>query len=475
MTGTSINDLKSYFSQADPVANLKAKAPKEGENSFSKAMSEAQARPVSVDDKAGFQGVAQRNTQGKTEVQNAGRKDLKEQVNSEPAEKGAEKAEDNEAYGKVSEKIDKIKKAIKDEFSVTDEELASAMEALGISDFALLNTEDVKALMMEITGTENAVDLLTDGELLESINDVTAFVEQTVDSLKEELSITDEQFSGLINRLEALSQEDLQAAVSPEAETGENESKPDPLASAGPFDSKAYRADEGTPSNERLADSAESLSAKMTQGNQAIKKSADPGEQSGEQGNANAENGAAVPQTIVQTEVNGAGEVVETVRYSSYSENAEIVNQVTEQIKVNISSESTSMEMMLHPASLGAVNIQVTQQGDILHAQILVQNEQVKDAIAGQMEQLLKTFAEQGQKVTEIDVSVANYNLEHGLNQNGGGQGNNEHQGSLGARQARRVFDLNALTDEDMDELSEDERLAAEVMSMSGISVEYRA
>ena len=153
------------------------------------------------------------------------------------------------------------------------------------------------------------------------------------------------------------------------------------------------------------------------------------------------------------------------------------MNQVTEQIKVNISSDSTSMEMMLHPASLGAVNIQVTQQGNILHAQILVQNEQVKDAIAGQMEQLLKTFEEQGQKVTEIDVSVANYNLEHGLDQNqngqnGTGNGNGE---SAGSRRLRRTLDLNALSDDDIAELSDDDRLQAEVMSMSGTSVEYRA
>ena len=113
----------------------------------------------------------------------------------------------------------------------------------------------------------------------------------------------------------------------------------------------------------------------------------------------------------------------------------------------------------------------------MLHARILVQNEQVREVIAGQMEQLLKTFEEQGQKVTEIDVSVANYNLEHGFQQSPQEQGSNPgRQGeSDGSRRLRRTLDLNALSDEDISELSDEERLQTEVMSMSGTSVEYRA
>ena len=47
MTGTSINDLKSYFSQTDGQIGL-PKAPKDGEDSFTMVMAHAQGKNLSA-------------------------------------------------------------------------------------------------------------------------------------------------------------------------------------------------------------------------------------------------------------------------------------------------------------------------------------------------------------------------------------------------------------------------------------------
>ena len=482
MTGTSINDLKSFFSQNDPSFSvIRSPGQQEGENSFSKAMAEAQTRPVNQGSAGEFQGMEDRRGQGRLEVDRTGRQEVDQRTDragkeatdrTEGAAKDSQALDDGDAGQELKARIDKIRKAIKDQLGISDEELNAAMESLNLAAAELLNPDIVKAVMMEASGIDNPVDLLTNEELLSGINSVLSEVADIVNEFKEEFSLSDEEFADvaakLLNDEEAVPAQVVYGEA--EAETGDLKERPSSLEK--PLQEPAKGATEGKdPSQALQNENSQTVSFKQDPKKNAFGQ---------EQGHGNENEGAQLqmPQTVVQTEVTQTGEVVETVRsYSSYASEAEIVGQVTEQIRMNISPEKTSMEMMLHPASLGAVNIQVTQQGDMLHARILVQNEQVREAIAGQMEQLLKTFEEQGQKVTEIDVSVANYNLEHGFQQSPQEQGSNPgRQGeSDGSRRLRRTLDLNALSDEDISELSDEERLQTEVMSMSGTSVEYRA
>ena len=487
MTGTSINDLKSFFTQTDGQQVIAPKAPKDGEDSFTKAMAQAQGKNLSAltaspkaDTSQGLAGVEQAGGSSAPARVNKNenlRRDMdSKKVNDTETTK---KTDDKDMDDKISEKVDEVKKQIRDELGITDEQLLAAMEALNMTDGDLLNVDSVKDLMMELSGIDNAVDLLTNEDVLSSINTVTDLVSESVADLKEEFGADDEMFAGILERFgenqkEGISLENLEAGEPTELDpsvleraAGNRSAREDGVSEEKPED--ALKA-ENTKGSDKLAgaqDAAQKLS-KTQNSEDTQNESMNEGENGQEQ--------LAMPQTVVQTDVTSTGEVVQTVReYSSYAENAEIVNQVTEQIRVNISSDSTSMEMMLHPASLGAVNIQVTQQGDILHAQILVQNEAVKDALSGQLEQLLKTFEEQGQKVTEVEVSVANYNLERGLDQGQGQAEQNSQSGGNGGRRVRRAFDLNAMSDEDYEELDEEDRLAAEVLSMNGASVEYHA
>ena len=487
MTGASINDLKSFFSQNDPSFSvIRSPGQQEGDNSFSKAMSEARTRPVNQQESGGFQGVEDKRGQGRLEVERTGRQEVEQRsdkaVNGQADNTGAEKdvsgLDEGNVRQELRERIEKIRKAIKDQLGISDEELNAAMENLNLATAELLNPDSVKALMMEVSGIDNPVDLLTNEELLSGINSVLSEVSDIISEFKQEFSLSDEEFAAIAAELENSDEAVLMQAGADfgdalEGPSDETEDlKERPVEAEKPVQGAAKDGAEAK-------DTADVL---QSENSQSIAFKQDP-KKNGfgqEQGRGNENEGAQLqmPQTIVQTEVTQTGEVVETVRsYSSYTSETEIIGQVTEQIRMNISPEKTSMEMMLHPASLGAVNIQVTQQGDMLHARILVQNEQVREAIAGQMEQLLKTFEEQGQKVTEIDVSVANYNLEHGFHQNPEDQGSNPgRQGeSDGSRRLRRTLDLNALTDEDISELSDEDRLKTEVMSMSGTSVEYRA
>ena len=161
----------------------------------------------------------------------------------------------------------------------------------------------------------------------------------------------------------------------------------------------------------------------------------------------------------------------------SYVDNEDIFRQVTDSIKVNITEDATSMELQLHPASLGTVNLQIASNGGVVTAHLLVQNEAVKNVLEGQLVQLLQTFEEQGQKVEAIEVSVAGYDLDRSLNQNTGSDGSDrqERRTEGVGRTTRRRLNLNELEEEDLEELTEEEQLAAEMMAANGGSVDYTA
>ena len=179
--------------------------------------------------------------------------------------------------------------------------------------------------------------------------------------------------------------------------------------------------------------------------------------------------------TVVNTEVNNLGEIVETVTTYSNADADSIMSQVTQSIRVNYSAETTSMEMQLHPASLGTVNMNIASTSGVVTAQILVENEAVKAALESQLITLQQTFEDQGMKVEAVEVTVANYDLNKGTGsdtENGNSERESARAGRVGTR---RRINLNDLEEADIEELSEEEQIAADMMARSGNSVDYQA
>ena len=91
----------------------------------------------------------------------------------------------------------------------------------------------------------------------------------------------------------------------------------------------------------------------------------------------------------------------------------QIVEQVVNQVKIRVMPETTSMELQLHPASLGRVNLQVSSTNGTATAVLTVENQIAKEALESQMITLKETFAEQGLKVDAVEVTVSEFGLDH--------------------------------------------------------------
>ncbi len=102
-----------------------------------------------------------------------------------------------------------------------------------------------------------------------------------------------------------------------------------------------------------------------------------------------------------------------------------IVEQVVSQVRVRVMSGTTSMELQLHPASLGKVALQVTTTAvGTATATLTVENQAAKAALESQMITLKETFEQQGLKVDAVEVTVSEFGLDHQGRQAGDNQQN---------------------------------------------------
>jgi flagellar hook-length control protein FliK len=153
----------------------------------------------------------------------------------------------------------------------------------------------------------------------------------------------------------------------------------------------------------------------------------------------------------------------------------DIINQITEHMKVNIKEEMTSMEIQLHPASLGTVKVMVEQaQGGGVTAKFTASTQEAGAALQTQLMQLRQQLDEQGIKVNAVEVTVDAHAFEQNLE-----QGNQQNASEQETKRQSRIRRINLgdpdLLQEDTLELDEETRLAAEMMAANGQTVDYMA
>lgn len=395
--------------------------------------------------------------QTKTVVEKPGRKDLEQQKNDSPVEDSIDK----DPIDAVSETVVEIKDAIREKFSITDEELAAVMETLNMTMTDLLNPDLLKDLMIALNGQEDIMSALTDEVLYTDMKEIVNLATDMTDEIKETFNLNEEDFAKLIDEVKA--QEMPEVIAEEEAPIVQEE----PVRRAPEIRVEVNRSEEVRTADPIVTQTDNTDNQTQVVSNTSSGKNLMQEEETDEEASAK----MSQPQqtsTTVQ-----AGDVVQTVRtFTTYTDGQEIVRQVTDFIKVNISPEETSMEMQLHPASLGTIHMNVASVNGVVTAQLLVQSETVKEALEAQLIQLQETFNEQGTKVEAVEVAVASYDLDRGPFQDRDDR--QDRQNADDHRNRRRV-NLN-LNDLNADEpLSEEDQLAKDVMEMNGTSVDFSA
>ncbi len=450
MKATSVADVNSLFTKQGGTVDRTSSADRTASDglSFARCMSDTAGKSVKSDSNS--ESVKQQ----KTVVEKTGRKDLKDQT-TERTEDTKGTAGKKEKIDRIPQKANEVKEAIINEFDISEEELNAVMETMNISVPDLLNTDVLKELLLQIGGKEDAVTLLTDENLYQKMMNMIDLVSDFTETLQSELDLSDEEFNQIVEAMKQSGETQQKTEITPERE----QDRKAPVIEVEINRSEESRVSEGVNAIAETGtrrNGSEQLMSQNRSGNE---------EEAGQT--------AQQPQVTQSVETHQIGEVVETVRhFSSYVNGEEIVNQVKDFIKVNISPETTSMELQLHPASLGTVYMNITSQNGIVTAQLLVQSEAVRESLEAQMLVLKETMEEQGTRVEAVEVAVASYDLDRGPFQD-----RDDRQERQNADRGRKRINLN-LNDTEADDLAnlnEEDQLARHVMEMNGTSVDFSA
>lgn len=420
--------------------------------------------------------------------------DIRFKDNSVPA---ARKSDINDkisdVVSQVDAKADNIKDIIKEQLNISDEEIESVMEQLGFTFMDLLDPQNLADFVSEIKGSLDLTDMIVDPDfqqLMLSMSSVKQEIAQVCD-------IDSEQMDEIISVMEAVTEPDNGSSDEnfgiDISEIAENVSQSEEAVSEKIQDTD-NQTDEMPATDD---DIVTVVTDKTTDGSEAGQYA----DGNSDSADGNTEEKAEEPDfaadqrkaDILSEKVsdNNAGKATFTVDngirnvqtpetpFSAVSQASgkvdilDIIQQVTEQLKVSMTSDETSMEMQLNPENLGKIYVNVSQKNSQITAHMMVMNEVVREALESQLGNLRETLSQAGVKVDAVEVTVASHEFEQNLEQNSSKeQKQQEQSGSF--KSTRKNINMSSL-DEMSGIMTEEENLVAQIMHDNGNSVDFMA
>jgi len=379
----------------------------------------------------------------------------------------------DDTAGKVRESAEEIKEEVAASMDVTTEDVETAMANLGLSMIDLLNPDNMTELVVELSGGEDAVSILTDENLYSTLDNLKGFAEDVANNLMNELDLSQEAFGEVLLQTEALTEQIsiTDADLKPEMVTTDET----PLEGMKDFKVTTTINGEQVTMDVTVDDTTGSQVATYQTMGGDNEKSSDGDAQKENDENDSSGRESLYTQTLQTNNEYQPSDVSDV--FADQIEHgpspAEIAEQIMDNMKANLKPEMTELEMSLHPASLGNVRVNLSAHEGQITAQFIAQDETVKNAIETQMIQLTKQFEEQGIRVEHVEVSVADYRFSQNENQSGQEHGSEQQAGKPKTGRIRRI-DMSAFdSDTDLDELEDSDRIAAEMMAHDGNTVDY--
>lgn len=455
MTGASVKDVGLNFVGVSPAA--------QGQN----------AKSVS---QSGFQRVWDKQS-GKGNADNAA-KDAQNPVKKAPGDSlkardehlsrgvGAERktetakpleelSEDgmNEAMAVLGTAAAEIPVQVADILGVSLEEVQSAMQELGLDSLELLQPGQLGQLVLTLGGAEDACALLTDETLCSAYQELMELQKETLRAAGEELGLEEPQVAELLAGLEE------QAAEMPQSSARQPEIRIEEPAA-------------GEEAGEQSEDGVQTLTqdtASRTEQKDTPQPESGSGEGRRQENTDRGETQNPFLQNLKAAQTQP--EVRQTMQSASPwdTDTQDIMRQIMDYMKVQEKADTSDLEMQLHPASLGTLQIHVASKGGVVTANFIAQNEAVKAALESQMIQLQENFEEQGIKVSAIEVTVQAHSFEENLEQ---GRGSGQNQTSDRRTRTRRINLNETLSMEGMEQA---DALAADMLAAGGNTVDYTA
>ncbi len=385
-----------------------------------------------------------KETEAATEVQDS------EEVSKEETEViSKEQTEEVLSKEELEKAVAELMTTIQEVMNVSPQQLQSALDELGITAEELLDTKNIQTLVVALTEGADELSVMTNEAVFTNVQEITAKAEELLTDLSVKTGMSFEEIQTAIAKMSQ-----------PQTEMVSEE--PVVYQAAAPSDSVSTEERAVVLENNQL----EHMQAAVVNRTEDV---AQNSTNDNMQRNANDQQ-----MTFAQTVVDQLEQAVaktETVTTSYTTTTESVMNQIQDAIRVIQTQDMTEMELQLHPASLGSLRIQIAAKEGVITAVFTTENEAVRAALESQLVTLKENFAQQGVRVEAVEVTVASHAFEQNLN------GDENHAGEQTANEKKKGSRRITLSDMTMDnieeELSDEDRIVAEMMKENGNTVDY--
>lgn len=375
---------------------------------------------------------------------------------TETTRTGAEKAKQNEAPQETESddlKAELLSNKLKKLLNVDDETLQNLLQTAGLTMQDLLDPATMKDFILRINDA-TSVDLLID----ESLNNL---MQQAIQLLDEVLQVSDDtMLAGELSVDELLPEEPVTAQTE-KPKTAVDAEKPQAVEANAEVVAQTTQEDvsrtDGKSAETQTVDTEVQVTV-QTEDAGDLDASADLMKQNAE----------GVISNLNQALAQVTGEEIAATPFDTSVTQTDIVRQVVDEIKLNLSKDVTSMTLQLNPEQLGKVQIHVSTKNGVMQAQIIAETEAVKAAVESGLAVLKEAFENQDLKVDAIEVMVGtpDYFTE---------ESDAEAQMEQNEQKSGNSTGTVNFTGNSDDDISEDASLETEMMKAQGNQVNYMA
>lgn len=389
-----------------------------------------------------------------------------------------EEAAASEVAGMFIEKAAEVFDQVAVKLAISPEAVAEAMQELDMGMTDLLNPNRMTELLMQLTG-EDQMSLITDEALYNTMQEMTLLSKEAGEELMKQLSLTPEDLEAMLEKPGGLKADGEMNTIVSEMQ----EQKPETLTANTDERTSGLMAEQG---REQIGPARQMEMSHMTEnaenGTQQNAAQATAEREAGggsAQMRENGESFAEGGQGFADQMMNRTNEFTEALTQEmeapgTYADAGEIMKQITDFMRTHLNAQGSSVELQLHPASLGTLNIAVTAKNGIITAQFTAQDEAVRTILENQVAELRSRLDEQGVKVEAIEVTVSSHEFERNLEQNADQDADERGEAEAKRRTTRRL-NLDEPGDGDAEELDDAEQIARDMMRIHGNRLDYLA
>lgn len=369
----------------------------------------------------------------------------------------------------------RIKDYIKQQLDVTDDELDSAMQTLGLTYVDLFKADNVAKLVLELSGKNDLMSLITDdfqSAVLKNINNFMTKLSESYENINDNTNadldasafgadISDQGMEALADQTLA----DESGNITDDVKNNAADAVKNDITDQNAARNDAAADDNATQTLENI------LRQKIVTESGKDGASSNTGRQYGGNAQQNLSQQAAqdISQNLVQSLQQTFQSTAADMTDAQINTN-NLIRQIVDTVKVMSSQTAQSMEIQLNPQSLGRLSINIIAKNGAITAQINVENEQVKKALESQMATLKENLEKQGIKVEAVEITFASHSFESDQSFAG-----NKPQENNAPKVSAKKINFAGINDDDADEISDADEKHSDIIANSNSSVEFTA